>query len=505
MKSDFPRQITGRGPQVIEAACCDRRQEDDAGRGREGRSPGHLRKAADDLHRDLADIDLMLGEALPQSAIQALEGKLCKLADRVDGMGDAAIGVAAPIERKLAETRDALRALIPGESLFGLRQALQPLSHKLDRIGGSDGDSAALSQIASVLAGVRGIGSRVASSAALERLSEDVRCLAGSIELIAKLIEKVAATDAALTRLETIEHRVEGLDLEFQRVSSFARPISLPPIPNMDALAREVGDLRQAQRQTQDSLEAVHGSLGHAIDRLAMIEAEMRGGGSSPRRASAAPAVASAASSAATMALDKESARPEPEGAAANGPQTPSSGEQASPDRHSVEATPPSDFHPTSDSGLLPTRAPSSPADRMLGTETASGASGPSIASGSKLDFIAAARRAVQAAADRQAMAKNHVSTPAEITSTGGERARRVRILGALIGAITVVLMLFGSLQIARTLRSSSAETSVKAPGPAAATQSPTSLVPPASAVAQRKLSAVEQRTPDLATPQPAQ
>jgi hypothetical protein len=121
------------------------------------------------------------------------------------------------------------------------------------------------------------------------------------------------------------------------------------------------------------------------------------------------------------------------------------------------------------------------------------------------LDFIAAARRAVQATAERQAMAKNCGSVPAEITSAGAGLGHRFRILGALIGAITVVLMLFGSLQIARTLRSSSAETSAGASGPAAATQRATPLAPPASAVAQRKLSAIEQLTPDLATPQPAQ
>jgi hypothetical protein len=102
-------------------------------------------------------------------------------------------------------------------------------------------------------------------------------------------------------------------------------------------------------------------------------------------------------------------------------------------------------------------------------------------------------------------MVKNYVFTPAEITSASAGLARRLRILGALIGAITIVLMLFGSLQIARTLRSSSDETSGTASGPAAATHRPTSLAPPASTVVQRRLSAIEQLRPDLATPQPAQ
>jgi localization factor PodJL len=506
MKSDPPWQITGLRPQAIEAACRGRRQEGNVGCGREGRSPGNLWKTVDDLRRDLADIDLMLGEALPESAIQALEGELHKLADHFDSRGHATVGVAAflPIECKLADMRDALRALIPAESLSGVRQALQQLSHKLERVGGSRRDSATLHEIASVLAALRGIGSRVASSAVLAQLSEKLRCLAASIELIGTLTEKIMATDTALARLEAIEHKVASLDLECRRISSLARPTPLPPLPNVDALAREVSDLRQVQRQTQDSLEAVHGSLGDAIDRLAMIETEMRSG-SSPRNAATAPTAASRVPAAAAMAAGKGPATPQIEGAAANGPQTPAPAEQARSDPHSADANPLPDPPIASPSGLPRTRNPGSPAERVLGSDTASAEAGPSIASGSKLDFIAAARRAVQATADRQVVAKNHVSVPAEIASAGGGLARRVRILGALIGAIAVVLMLFGSLQIARTLRSSSTETSASASGPTAATQRPTPLAPPASAVAQHKLSAIERLTPDLATAQPGQ
>jgi localization factor PodJL len=502
MKSDFPRQITGLRPQVIEAACRDRRVADDAGCGQGGRSPSRLDKTADDLRRDLSEIDVMLREALPRSAIEALEGELRKLADQVNGMGHAAVDVAAllPIERKLAEMRDVVRVLIPTESLFGLRQALQQLSHKLERIGGSSRHSPALGRIASVLAGLRGIGSRVATSPVLARLSDDIRCLAGSIELTSKLIEKISATDAALARLEAIEHKVASLDLECRRTPSLARPTTA----EMDALAREVGDLRQAQKQTQDSLVAVRSSLEHVTDRLATIETEMRR--SSPRSASDLPAVAPAAAAILPLAAEAgEGATPEPGGAAASGPQTPASGEHASLERHSVEASLSADPPPASGPGLLCSRTPSSPADRVLGSETTSAATGAPIASGSKLDFIAAARRAVQATADRQATAKNPVSTPAEATSADTDPARRVRMWGALIGAIAVVLVLFGGLQIARTLRSSAAEGGVAAPGPTVATQRPTPPAPPAAAVTQRRLSAIEQLTPDLATPQPAQ
>src|SRR6185437_11332500 len=57
-----------------------------------------------------------------------------------------------------------------------------------------------------------------------------------------------------------------------------------------DIVKRELTDIRFSQterdRHTQDSLEAVHNTLGHVVDRLAMIEGDLRGVRSPP----AAPA-----------------------------------------------------------------------------------------------------------------------------------------------------------------------------------------------------------------------
>src|SRR5689334_8177490 len=48
----------------------------------------------------------------------------------------------------------------------------------------------------------------------------------------------------------------------------------------MDFVKRELSDMRfsqtEAGRNTQVSLEAVHGTLGHVVDRLAMIEGDLR-------------------------------------------------------------------------------------------------------------------------------------------------------------------------------------------------------------------------------------
>ena len=57
--------------------------------------------------------------------------------------------------------------------------------------------------------------------------------------------------------------------------------------PDADALKRDV-------QRTQDSLEAVHGTLGHVVDRLATIEAGIRSNpepraAAMPERADSAP------------------------------------------------------------------------------------------------------------------------------------------------------------------------------------------------------------------------
>ena len=66
----------------------------------------------------------------------------------------------------------------------------------------------------------------------------------------------------------------------------------------VDMVKREMSDIRFSQsetdRRTQDSLEAVHSTLGHVVDRLAMIEGDLRTRARSARCAAAADAAGAA-------------------------------------------------------------------------------------------------------------------------------------------------------------------------------------------------------------------
>jgi hypothetical protein len=259
-------------------------------------------------------------------------------------------------------------------------------------------------------------------------------------ELIAELIEKLDATDVRLDQLEAIEDGLARLHLECQSIANLARAPASTGTPEMDLLSHDVAELRQAEKQTRDSLEAVHGTLGHVVDRLAMLETEIRGESDHPDPStvpvSPAPAACAASSS------------PAPE---------------------STQLGPRPNQASLSDSGAVARGDMVLPADHAFSAEAGRGAAAPSdIAECSgRSDFIAAARRAVQAA--RRQVIENRATAPPEIVSSPPKPVGRIGKLGALIGIVTSVLAVLGGSQITRTLRSSTDEANLGTFGHAAA------------------------------------
>ncbi|HEY6996018.1 MAG TPA: hypothetical protein VH397_20125 [Xanthobacteraceae bacterium] len=589
MKSDLPWHIRGVRPEAIEAAReAARRRGVTAGEWldaaildsalRQGvaarpsahprypchedanermRSPCGPDMAGDRLRDDVAEIGLILQQALPRRTIEALESEVRRLTDRVDSTRHLGADTAARarVERGIAEMRDALRSLVPAESLLGIAQALQQLSHRIDRDGCPAQDPAALRRIEGVLIAVRGIATRVASSDALAKLSDEVRSLAGKIDeaassiggrilsalegrlagladsfeihsrngrngsseleelvralidriergqcahdghsafprleaLIAKLAEKLDACDARLDHLEAIEHGVARLHLEYRRISKLACGPESPPTPEIDALVRDVADLRHAEHRTRDSLEAVHGTLGHVVDRLAMIETDMCGM-TAQGNARVVPTAASSflpagAPISPSPAASEDAAMLVPEGATATGPETPPKpGARPASEHGSVDPGLPADHSPEPGSGAARGRNPGSRVDRIFNSETTPGPAKPCAITDcvTKSDFIAAARRAVRAAA-QQVVEADRASTPPKAVSASANPAGRIGKLSALIGVATGILAVLGGLHIARTLRSSTDEPKLSALGERAAEVSP---APRASAAA---------------------
>jgi len=555
-------------------------------------SPSAIDKAVDLLRDDLAEIGVMLQDAMPRRAIEALEAEVRRLSERIDQTRDAgAAGVSlAGVERGLAEVRDALRMLTPAENLAGLGETVKVLTEKVDLIAGNTQDPAALKQLEGAIVAMRGIVTHVASNDALATLTAEVRALSAKVDQvtgpggesdvlatleqrigkladalearnrsghdipreletvlaglsdkieriqttrgdeaalghledrITNLVQKLDASDQRLTHLEAIERGLTELviHLEQQRLPTLARTPS-EPAPEVDALMRDVTGLKQMERQTQDSLEAVHGALENVVSRLATIESDIRDRISQavnavvapklmpsiPEPASALTAAPSTAAVAPTPAALSPAVRPPADAAApelrpsepkaerrdeASAALTPSAVTiaakppaaapanlpsataslsppvsettaigttplRASPpaaERRPIDPNLPPD-HPL-EPGVSRGRHPATPADRIAASEAALGSMKPPVIPdpGGKSNFIAAARRAAQAATNAaptrtspratDTAAPKAAATPTMLPSLLRKHARSLvigaSVLAIVLGSINIV------------------------------------------------------------------
>ena len=365
----------------------------------------YLGWAVKPLCDDLAKISVMLRETVPRKAVETLESEVRKLAHRVEYTryaGGNGTGLASDV-REPAKTREALRAVMPAESLLAIARAVQQLSQK-----------------------------------------------------VAKLIEKLDASDARLNHLEAVERGLAALLVDFarQRVPNLAR-VAAPP-PDLDALFHDVAQLRQTEKKTQDSLEVVRGMLRHVVDRLAVIEIDMRGKAPSPPEAPPAPkadwlAPAAQMTSKPHIAPEKPATLSTADPASA-APMTPESATFSATEHRPIDPSLPPD-HPVEISvGKARGERPALPADGVAASESEFGALELSVNPdrGGKSDFIAAARRAAQAgrdvapANDASAVSKIALATDGSESDVGRWRA--------LIGGTAAILIVVGLLQIARIL-----------------------------------------------------
>ena len=377
------------------------------------------------------------------------------------------------IESALASMRTTVSHVASNDALASLSNEVRALAGKLDRAtepGASDtlasletritaladalqARNQAGQSVPSALEGViKGLAEKIER---VQLLRAEPNALGQLEDRIVKLVEKLDASDARLNQLEQIERGpAELLTRTEQR-----RAPNLEGAPSTAAeagtLSRDVADLRQTERKTQESLEIVHGTLGHVVDRLAMIETDLRGGSRAKPAVSKRKAVRAEApavnQSARSSELDFGSwdsllltGEVKSDPVTARSPATPEGGSAA--DEPLIDETLPPD-HPA------PERKLDSPAGRIAASESALEEVKAAAASEpiGKSDFIAAARRAAQAAA-RQASSKGTSTRATDIASAAGKLAKRVGKLRMLIVGSSAIVLVLGSLELARIL-----------------------------------------------------
>ena len=249
---------------------------------------GDIEKAIGAIRSDLTDISRQLNEALPRRAVESLEIEIKALGERIDHSRQSGVdpNALAGLERGLTEIRETLRVLMPAENLVGFEDAVKALSQKVDMILAKD-DPSALQQLEAAIGGLRGVVSHVASNDALARLAEEVRTLAGQVDVIANtaatghavsaLEQRIDTLAAALTSSSGSGHDVSGLE---QRIDSLAATLTAS-----SGAGRDVSALEQRIDSLAATLTASAGggrdvsALEQRIDSLAATLTASSGGG----------------------------------------------------------------------------------------------------------------------------------------------------------------------------------------------------------------------------------
>ncbi|MFL6826337.1 MAG: hypothetical protein ACJ8E2_07725, partial [Bradyrhizobium sp.] len=349
---------------------------------------------------------------------------------------------------------------VPSESTEHLESALRSLSDRIDRMPVGNDNASAFSHLEQR---VSYLLERLEASPD-HRASLDLGRVEDGLQDILRHLENQHATFSALAQNSRGDAHPEDTGL-------------------IDVVKRELSDIRfnqtETDRHTQDSLEVVHTTLGHVVDRLAVIEGDLRGAGTAQARLLAEmrplsqAATTQAVAPSMSMAPQANPELPNPAAvqpyfaaaprefqAAAALMQSPAAptpfaiSEILDPSsahaRGASEADLPPD-HPL-EPGTRPTARAASPSERIALSERAiSEIPAGAREKASTSSFIAAARRAAQAAAAAPPAEKGGrgaLKSPAS-DKAGSTITSKIRSL--LVGA-SVVIIVLGTFKMAMTL-----------------------------------------------------
>lgn len=555
----------------------------------ETRSNGTDGQVLSGIERALADIKQVLRTLTPAEQLTGYDEAIRNLGAKLDLIlrANDDPSTVRQLEGAISALRGIVSNVASNEALARLSEDVQLLSSKVEQVNRSSdrGDSfAVLEQRIAALTAALETRERPQPVESTEHLEAAIRALSDRFDRmpvgndsasafahleqrVSYLLERIEANSDSrggnLSRVEDGLHDIlRHLERQQATYSALAESRSSAPSPDsgmVDLVKRELSDIRYSQaetnRSTQDSLEAVHNTLGHVVDRLSMIEGDLRAVRTAPpapapmpmaaRMPMAAPMQMAAPAEPAPMAREQQPPKydPKPE------LQNPAAAQHA----HSTFVAAPREFHaavpaappplpmtpvpPRAISEILephtaPARAaiapelppdhplepgtrpngrPATPSERIAASESAiseiPAAPKEPVSSSS---FIAAARRAAQAAAAQPpekpargvkaaiaARVKDKGQGQAQAQAQQGASTITSKIRSLLVGASVVVIVL-GTFKMAMNLL----EGGSTQPAPQAMenTSQPAPQAPPP---VENKPAVPEQVTPSMTSPTP--
>ena len=256
---------------------------------------------------------------------------------------------------------------------------------------------------------------------------------------IAMLMQRLDASDARLGLLEGVERGLADLLVYIEQLRAGNGGTDATSGKLISAtIEDQFAEIKDSERRTQDSIDAVQGTVEHVVDRLARIESDMRvqrTWGEPPELLGTQAPALSPAEEPETPALESprgttKAAAIEPADNRRSGARTP------------IDPNLPPDHPLEPGAAAGRTRRPVSPAERMAALESTASAKPPVIPdpAGGKADFIAAARRAAQAAASTSPNEKSSATPGAAISSQSKKLTERLRTLFVAAAVVAIVV-----------------------------------------------------------------
>ena len=217
--------------------------------------------------QDLMAISAALRDAMPTSAVAALERQVRALGERLEAHrgAEAAIPAMADFEQALAGIRDRLQALTPAEELTELSHAVKLLTRKADSIATQSAAPEKMQQLEHAMGALQGLASQVASRDVVAALSHDIKALGDKIDR-----NSWPAVDPAF--MDTLERRLA----EIAEAVGRCRPAEGASVPaNFDAIIKELADrLEAAQIPAVDAglLKSLEQRMDMLVDKLESSE-----------------------------------------------------------------------------------------------------------------------------------------------------------------------------------------------------------------------------------------
>ncbi|MCP1910685.1 MULTISPECIES: SEL1-like repeat protein [Bradyrhizobium] len=255
-------------------------------------TPAEQLTGYDEAIRNLgAKLDMILRANDDPSTVHQLESAIAALRAIVSNVAsnDALLQLSGDVHAlaaKVDQLSQMSRAETHGDAFAGIEQRIAALASTLEtreRPAGYDNTDAIEGALRSLSERIDRLQVGNDSSSAFTHLEQRVSYLLERLESADQRSGNLGRVEEAL---HDIMRHLEAQHAHIASLADAARNVNTSsPQPMMDSgivdmVKRELSDIRFSQsetdRRTQDSLETVHNTLGHVVDRLAMIENDLR-------------------------------------------------------------------------------------------------------------------------------------------------------------------------------------------------------------------------------------